>query len=64
MAYVDGGEMTPAQIAAMRAYLRQWIMSPAWLDAEDLRKSIDGLTTRSAIKAWLESAMEKGIDPL
>ena len=54
-----------AQIAAMRAYLRQWIAAP-WkgpgIDA--LRQRIDDLTSREAIESWLEthhrSAVKEG----
>ena len=54
------------EIAAMRAYLRQWIMAPAWqgpaIDA--LRAGIDGLTSRQAIRRWLDLALDENIDPL
>jgi hypothetical protein len=58
--------MTPGEIAAMRAYLRQWIMAPGWqgpaIDA--LRAAVDGLTSRQAIERWLDKAVDAGIDPL
>jgi hypothetical protein len=62
---LQGGPMTEAQIAAMRAYLRQWIAAP-WkgpgIDA--LRQRIDDLTSREAIESWLEthhrSAVKEG----
>lgn len=64
--YLYGEPMTAAQIAAMRAYLRQWIFAPVWQGAEvgELRERIDGLTTREAIAAWLDDADACGIDPL
>lgn len=64
-AYLAGGAMTEEQIAAMRAYLRQWMAGP-WRGAgiPDLRRRIDGLTTRQAIDAWLDDALARGIDPL
>jgi hypothetical protein len=66
-AYFAHAEMTPGQIAAMRAYLRQWINAPAWqgdakLDA--LRGAVNGLTDRRSIRAWLDQAEDMGIDPL
>jgi hypothetical protein len=67
IAYISGGPMTEAQIAAMRAYLRQWIMAPGWVldpDLEELRESINGLTSYAAIAAWLDRAVNVGIDPL
>lgn len=65
-AYLEHREMTPEQIAAMRAYLRQWIASPLWrgADIDFLRLGIDGLTTRDAIDDWLSLALDAGIDPL
>ena len=65
-AYISGGAMTPEQIAAMRAYLRQWIAAPAWAGSKVrfLRRAIDSLTSREAIRSWLTIANEAGIDPL
>jgi hypothetical protein len=65
-AYLRGELLTHGQIAAIRAYLRQWMAAP-WHGGEDiegLRAGIDGLTTRGAINAWLARALEAGIDPL
>jgi hypothetical protein len=65
-AYLKGEPLTPGQIAALRAYLRQW-MTGRWGPGEDieaLRAGIDGLTSRAALQAWLDRAMEAGIDPL
>lgn len=65
-AYLSGGPVSADQIAALRAYLRQWIFAPVWLgnDLIELRRRIDGLTSREAISAWLADALEIGIDPL
>ena len=65
-AYLNHRPMTDAQVAAMRAYLRQWIAAPAWAgpDVDRLRSGLDNLTTREAIRAWLELALDMGIDPL
>jgi len=66
-AYVNGKDMTPEQIAAMRAYLRQWIEADGWAPGKRLdilRQSVDMLVTRDAIAAWLASALHEGIDPL
>lgn len=62
-AYLHGEAMTRGDIAAMRAYLRQWMDGP-WADAGDLRERIDHITTRASLAAWLADAMELGIDPL
>ena len=74
-AYLAGGKMTPEQIAAMRAYLRQWIMSPVWDENPHAseghqqwlamqRRLIDCLTSRPTIEAWIAGAVQMGMDPL
>jgi len=66
-AYLYGSRvapLAPEHIATLRAYLRQWIASPVWHDADHLRASIDGLTSREAIDQWLDNALAVGIDPL
>lgn len=65
-AYLTGQPMSEAQIAAMRAYLRQWIAAPTWRGPyiAALRGSVDGLSTVWGIRRWLDLAEEIGIDPL
>jgi len=65
-AYLLGQHMAPDQIASLRAYLRQWIMHPAWRGpgVAELRAGVDGLISRRAISDWLDRALEQGIDPL
>jgi hypothetical protein len=64
-AYLRGQPLSDEQIAALRAYLRQWIAGGFLDDAvEELRADIDGLTTREAINRWLHKALAVGIDPL
>jgi hypothetical protein len=74
-AYLRGEPLNPEQIAVMRAYLRQWVMSEVWGqnphmdDAErawlaSLRATVEGLTSRDGIKYWLDRATEGGMDPL
>ncbi len=62
-AYLNGDELTVGHIAALRAYLRQWIAGP-FADVEDLRRDIDNLTGRREIDNWLDRALARGIDPL
>jgi hypothetical protein len=86
--YETGGELVPAvhrlierkplsarDIALIREYCRQWIMSPVWglnptQDAAGaaalatLRATVDGLTTVAEIHRWLKLAEDEGIDPL
>ncbi len=70
-AYLAGEQMTEAQVATMRAYLRQWIASPYWavgLPGDHrlsvLRAWVDDLSSRESIRLWLETAEMIGIDPL
>jgi hypothetical protein len=64
-AYLQGRRaLTGEEIAAIRAYLRQWIMADWQGDVSTLRASVDGLVSRTAIKRWLDDAAEWGIDPL
>jgi hypothetical protein len=65
-AYLFGDPMTVMQIAAMRAYLRQWINAPEWKGAglPELRAKAETIRTRADINQWLELAAEVGIDPL
>ena len=65
-AYLSGDPLDQAQIAALRAYMRQWIMAPVWRGKEvvDLRRRVDGLSSRQTIERWLDDALELDIDPL
>jgi len=65
-AYLRGDPLDDGQIAALRAYFRQWIAGPWAADPglDKLRESVDGLTSRRAIVRWLDLAMEENIDPL
>lgn len=65
-AYLTGGALSSEHVAALRAYIRQWIEHGAWAGpaVQQLRRDVDLLTSRPAISAWLDRALEKGIDPL
>lgn len=64
-AYLDGQDLTPRQIGAIRGYFRQWMLG-SWrgplLDV--LRTQVEEITTRQDITAWLDRAQDEGIDPL
>jgi len=62
-AYLKGGNLNPEQIVTMRAYLRQWIMAPAWRGVENLRRSVDNIRTQADLDHWLDRALNEGIDP-
>lgn len=65
-AYLNNETMTPLQIAAMRAYLRLWIGAPhlRGAEVETLRRDVDTLTTQSAMRRWIHTAIDAGVDPL
>lgn len=74
-AYLAGEPLTPEHIAALRSYLRQWIMSPVWdqnphADDDDrwalgeLRRHVNDLMTRTVIERWIAWAVDEGYDPL
>jgi hypothetical protein len=75
VAYLEGRELSAEHIAALRAYLRQWIRAKVWdrnphAGAKEkewlagMRDDVDELTTRHAIARWLRQAEEHGLDPL
>jgi hypothetical protein len=65
-AYLAGGNLSAAHVAALRAYLRQWMAAPWRGDdlLDELRTGIDDLTSRAAIADWLDRAWAAWIDPL
>ena len=70
--YLNDREMTAQDVAAMRAYLRQWIKSPAWnpppggeaTELIALRGSVERIGSVADIDTWIEKALAIGIDPL
>ena len=64
--YLHGKDLTPDQIAMMRAYLRQWIEAPGFVGPEisDLRRRVNGLISQDAIDVWIFDAVTAGADPL
>jgi hypothetical protein len=68
--YLQDQPAHPDDMSLLRAYLRQWIDSPAWDGANDqtdlanLRRDVRELRSRGDIARWLEQAFDLGIDPL
>ena len=61
--YLHGQILTAAEVAVMRAYLRQWIAAD-WPGVGKLRARIDTIVTHDDVDAWLDDALDRGIDPL
>lgn len=63
-----GGELDGEEIAALRAYLCQWIEAPGWdyraEDISELREAVSKLPDQDAIRDWLHRASDAGIEPL
>ena len=57
--------LSEEQIAALRAYIRQWIAASGFFgpEVEALRGRVDGLTSVEALKAWWHDAVDAGVDP-
>jgi|HubBroStandDraft_4_1064222.scaffolds.fasta_scaffold59061_2 hypothetical protein len=64
-AYLNNQPMTDRQIAAMRAYFRQW-MNADWKGPmiDPLRTKVNEIATREDITAWLDMALSENIDPI
>jgi hypothetical protein len=65
-AYLNHEPTSGEQIAALRAYPRQWVAAP-WPPGpgiERLRATIDTLGSRETINDWMDDALAEGIDPL
>jgi hypothetical protein len=73
--YLHDEALSVDDILLIRAYLSQWVDSPAWdanpsIDYEgrlalaSMRQSARSLHNRAKIAEWLERADEMGMDPL
>lgn len=73
--FLNGKILTSEEIATMRAYLLQWILSPVWSihqysDEEsrqtlwELRVRARHLETMNELHQWLTDALDFGMDPL
>jgi len=64
-AYLEGRPLDDRQIAAIRAYVRQWIAAPAWRGPliDPLRTAVDEITDRTDIDRWREIGFCAGLDP-
>lgn len=65
-AYLNNEAMTPLQIVAMRAYLRQWIRARQFVGpaVAVLRQSVGEIATQADLRRWIYAAIDAGVDPL
>lgn len=67
--------MTGREIALMRAYVSQWIQSPAWdmnpyqgeegrAQLAELRAAAGAITSARDLQAWITVAAAEGLNPL
>jgi hypothetical protein len=65
-AYLGGVELSETGLMALRQYLERSITAPNWRGegVEGLRERIEDLDTREKLEAWLDDALDIGIDPL
>jgi len=64
--YLCGERLDGGEVRTMRSYLRQWISCGAFFgpDIERLRMAVDQIHTHDDVRAWLERALDAGLDPL
>lgn len=63
-AHLLGDEMTDQQVTDLRAYCLQW-MKGSWMsDMARLTAQLEAATTQALLSAWMDDALEVGIDPL
>jgi hypothetical protein len=60
-----GGMLDSLEIGVMRAYLRQWMAGEfRGPKVVALRRDVETIASTEDLDAWLERALEAGIDPL
>ena len=65
--YLTGAQLDAAEIKTMRAYLFQWVMSPAWApsgELEVLRLRAAAIETTHDVARTIHAAVNLGLDPL
>lgn len=63
--YFRGEALSAADVAALRAYLRQWITKGDFLgpSIQPLRETVGWLQCREDIEGWSFTAQDAGVDP-
>ena len=65
--YLRGEPLTDAEVSLMRAYCLQWIELGDWRGGPEFDALSDRLASvrsQAQLEAWLDKAIDLGIDPL
>ena len=63
--YIKLEPLSDLDLHVMRAYLRQWMEGDfQGPESDGLRNTIDAIVDRASLQAWMERAVDAGIDPL
>ena len=67
--FLSGDKLQPKNLERLKVYCSQWINASCWeaenrLALERLREQILEVTNKKELDAWLDRALELGIDPL
>jgi len=63
--YIKLEPLSDLDLDVMRAYLRQWMRGDfKGPEIDELRNTIDVITDRASLEAWMERAVDAGVDPL
>jgi hypothetical protein len=73
--YLENEPLTIRDVSLIRAYIKQWVYSEVWdgnpKADDESRATLAGLrlqaltiTDRKTIDAWIEAALDEGMDPL
>ncbi|HEY1242197.1 MAG TPA: hypothetical protein VGF16_16650 [Bryobacteraceae bacterium] len=70
--YLRGEPLDANQLGIMRAYLRQWVQSPAWDqnphggrdELNRLRGRVSAIDNMRRLDEWIDDAVKFGMDPL
>jgi hypothetical protein len=63
--YLRGEQLSQNEVACMIAYLRQWMAGDfCGPEIDMLRVTVNAIVDHETLVAWLDEAMDAGIDPL
>jgi hypothetical protein len=63
--YLEEQPLTEDEVVTMRAYLRQWMAADfRGSSVGELRERLEEICSVDDLRAWLDDALDAGIDPL